>query len=392
MVKGELLKIIESELNNLEAAGLYKEERTVGLQPDQMVELSGGSTYLNFCSSDYLGLASDSDLGRVEEGSSPFGSSSTRLLCGTLKVHQDLESWLSLFFDREASMVLPTVYEAHLGIFEALCGEKDVIILDALASSSLRDGARLSQAKVLFYQNNDMQNLEEQLKKTEHHRFRFIVTDGVFTLNGIPSDLISMVDLSKKYNATLIVSDVEGVGVMGATGRGALQWQNVQTEVDLLIGSLGHLIGESGGGFISGRKDLIRWLKQKSKPYLFQIPSSPRSLFPYIKLIERLNGDQAPLDRLNKLKNLFGQSLVDHGLEVLGFDHPIIAVRIGNAVATQRIVNYLFEKQIYATGYCYPLVPRGEALLRFQITAGHSVEALTESIQTLTHAVHRFLD
>lgn len=383
-VKKRIFKFLEKETSNLEAAGLLKRDLVGEVLPDGFFRTSDGNEIYNLCQNDYLGFEGDPDLLQAQREISNAGFLQTgapRVAGGTHPLHLELEQWISSLVDLPETVVFQNYLEVTTTLFETLLGAEDGIFYDVLCPPAIKDGIRFSQASAIPFLHNDALFLEDLLKKSAHLRFRAIVVQGVFSLNGAICDLKSFIKLAEQYEALLILDETEGLGVMGTAGRGTRHFLNISSGVDLVIGQLGHLVGSSNGGFVAGTKELISWMRQKSKAYLFHPPLTIQSTQFFIKLVSKLLNSEAKLTLLEKNRVRFGQTLVDQGYNVVGFDHPIIAINTGDVLTTQRLMNALYEKNVSVMGYCYPIVPDNEALIRTQISARFSSSWLEQVLE-----------
>jgi glycine C-acetyltransferase len=359
----ELLTFLEKENTHLEHAGLFKSE----LAMDQ-------KTLIDLGSQDYLGLSvhplvKSAAIEMIETHG--VGLASPRMVTGTRAVHEELETALSRYLGTEDTLLYSSRYHANTGLFESLFDDRDWLFADELIHPSLADGMRLSKARVGIYKSHDMNHLEDSLKRSRAARFRVIVTDGVFPLEGRPAELGEITMLADKYAAQVFVDDTHGVGVMGPRGRGTIEALGVKGEVDLITGSLTSTIGAGSGGFASGKKQIVEWLRQKSRPYLASSAPPPSSAGAALAALRLLEKDLSPLTTLKAKVAKLREGLAAQGFEVIKADHPIVVLMIGHAVAAQRLINALYQRNIYAVGFCHPVVPEGAARIRAQISMRH---------------------
>ena len=380
-----LIELLSRESRKLEQAGLSKKERLV--ETDSWRD--GGSEMvhvIDFTSDDYLGLQG---LKAIHDSASAAldlygpGVFSTRMQSGTRSIHRELEKEVATFLGMPAALVYTSRYQACLGLFEPLFDQRDYIFCDAVVHPSIADGARLSGARVHSFANHDLDDLEDKLKRSRGARFRAIVTDGVSPLDGVVANLPGICRLAETYDALTIVDDSMGLGVLGTTGRGTAEHHGVTNRVDILIGSFEAALGGSTGGFISAHHDIVDWLRQKSIPYIFSgamPPPAAGSAKGVLKLLER---DQQPLEDLRKRQMQLRSALANLGYRVYGGEHPLLAVDVMESITLQKMINQLFDLGIFAYGLCYPVVPEGEARIRFQVSANHTEAQLEQTITAL---------
>lgn len=378
------LDYLNHELGLLKEAGLFKEERIIASTQDADVQLKNGAHVLNFCSNNYLGLANNPALieaayqGLQKYG---FGLASVRFICGTQIVHLELEKKISEFLSTEETILYSSCFDANGGLFETLLGPEDAIITDALNHASIIDGIRLCKAKRLRYQNNDMEDLENKLKEAKECRFRLIATDGVFSMDGIIANLPAICDLAERYQALVMLDDCHATGFLGKNGRGTPEYWNVMGRVDIITGTLGKALGGASGGYTTGKKEIINWLRQRSRPYLFSntlCPSIASASLEVFRLLEREG--EALRSTLWRNVATFRKRMSALGFELAGKDHPIIPVMLGDAKLTQLFAKRMLEEGIYVVGFFYPVVPQGTARIRTQMSAAHSLENLDKAI------------
>lgn len=371
----------------LRDAGLFKEERPLYSPQNALVRIASGCEVVNLCANNYLGLANHAGLlaaakrGLDERG---FGMASVRFICGTQDAHLELEQGLARFLGSEAAILYSSCFDANGGLFEALLGEKDVVISDALNHASIIDGIRLCKARRLRYANNNMVELEDCLRQSRNARFRLIATDGVFSMDGVIADLSRICELAKRYDALVMVDDSHAVGVLGASGRGTHEFHGVMERVDILTGTLGKALGGSGGGYTAGRRELVEWLRQRSRPYLFSNALSPAVVYASLQVLEMLETGNALRARLLENSSYFRERMQAAGFRLAGADHPIIPVLIGDAVLSARMAERMLEEGIYVVGFSYPVVPLGQARIRTQMSAAHSRSQLDAAVDAFT--------
>ena len=375
-------KFLKNELNRIKNDGLYKKERII--ESDQNANISvNNKTVLNFCANNYLGLSNNSDIIKSAQTALEqwgFGLSSVRFICGTQTIHTKLEEKISLFLNKEDTILYTSCFDANGGLFETLLGEEDAIISDALNHASIIDGVRLCKADRYRYQNSNMKELEAILKKTQNHRFRLITTDGVFSMDGFIAKLDEICKLAKKYNALVHVDDSHATGFVGNTGRGSAEFHNVLDEVDIITSTLGKALGGASGGFTSANKEIISMLRQKSRPYLFSNSLAPVIVAASIKVLDILENSNDLIHQVNQNTQYFRNEMSKLGFEIKEGIHPIVPVMIGDAKIAQQMADDMLNENIYVIGFSYPVVPKGEARIRVQISAAHTKNDLDRAI------------
>jgi glycine C-acetyltransferase len=378
------LDYLKDEINQLKESGLYKEERVITSPQNAQIKLQNQSTVLNFCSNNYLGLANHPKIrhsARESLDKYGFGMASVRFICGTQTIHIELENKLSEFLNTEATILYSSCFDANGGLFETLFGSEDAIISDSLNHASIIDGIRLCKAQRFRYQNNDMHDLEEKLKESQECRYRLIATDGVFSMDGTIANLAAICDLADKYKALVMVDDCHSAGFLGNNGRGTHEFCNVMGRVDIITGTLGKALGGASGGYTSGKKEVIEWLRQKSRPYLFSNTLCPNIASAALTVFHLLE-EEGPFLRKQLFENAkyFREEMTRLGFNLAGKDHPIIPVMLGDAKLTQNFAKKMLEEGIYVIGFFYPVVPHGMARIRTQISAAHTKEDLEHAI------------
>ena len=375
-------KFLKNELDRIKNDGLYKKERII--ESDQNANISvNNKTVLNFCANNYLGLSNNSDIIKSAQTALEqwgFGLSSVRFICGTQTIHTKLEEKISLFLNKEDTILYTSCFDANGGLFETLLGEEDAIISDALNHASIIDGVRLCKADRYRYQNSNMKELEAILKKTQNHRFRLITTDGVFSMDGFIAKLDEICKLAKKYNALVHVDDSHATGFVGNTGRGSAEFHNVLDEVDIITSTLGKALGGASGGFTSANKEIISMLRQKSRPYLFSNSLAPVIVAASIKVLDILEHSNDLIHQVNQNTQYFRNEMSKLGFEIKEGIHPIVPVMIGDAKIAQQMADDMLNENIYVIGFSYPVVPKGEARIRVQISAAHTKNDLDIAI------------
>ena len=382
-MKNNLLQALSAQTEELKENGLYKDERIITSQQQALISVEGGQEVLNFCANNYLGLANNPDL--IETGKKAldkygFGLSSVRFICGTQDVHKALEDKISEFLKTEDTILYSSCFDANGGLFETILGNEDAVISDALNHASIIDGVRLCKAKRFRYKNNDMADLEEQLKAAEGCRYKLIVTDGVFSMDGIIANLKSVCDLADKYGALVMVDDSHAVGFIGENGRGTPEYCGVLDRVDIITGTLGKALGGASGGYTSGRKEIIEWLRQRSRPYLFSNTLAPVIASTSIAVLDMISAKPELRERLQENSRIFRTRMEDAGFELVPGNHPIIPVMLGDAVLAQKMAAGLLKEGIYVIGFSFPVVPRGQARIRTQMSAAHTPEQVNKAV------------
>ncbi len=378
-----LSKKIELQIQEIQKDGLYKSERVIESKQNAEITVNN-QTVLNFCANNYLGLSSSPALVDAAKNGLDnwgLGLSSVRFICGTQAIHKELEHKLSTFLHMEDTILYSSCFDANGGLFETLLNNKDAIISDALNHASIIDGVRLCKAKRFRYSNSNMQELEEILIKTQKNRLRLITTDGVFSMDGYIAKLDQICKLAKKYDALIHVDDSHATGFVGATGRGSAEYHNVLNEVDIITSTLGKALGGASGGFTSSKKEIIEMLRQKSRPYLFSNSLAPVIVSASISVLDMLNNKNNLIEKLNENTKYFRLEIKRVGLKIKDSEHPIVPIMIGNAKQAQIMAEKLLKENIYVIGFSYPVVPKGEARIRVQISAAHTKEDLQRAIK-----------
>ncbi len=376
------LKHIQSELEEIRKAGLYKEERTL-LSPQQAHIKTAGGEVLNFCANNYLGLANDPDLiaaGKEALDQYGYGMASVRFICGTSEIHKALENKVSEFLQTEDTILYSSCFDANTGLFETLLNEKDAIISDRLNHASIIDGVRLCKATRFRYNHSDMTHLETQLKRAADKRFKLIATDGVFSMDGDVALLGDICDLAEKYSAWVMVDDSHATGFFGPTGRGSIEYRKVMRRVDIITSTFGKALGGASGGFTTGRKEMVELLRQRSRPYLFSNSLSPVIAAVTLKAIDKI--DQSPhlVKKLQANITHFRGEITQAGFDIRPGEHPIIPIMLGEASLAHEMADKLLKEGIYVIGFSYPVVPQGEARIRIQVSAGHEIPDLDQAV------------
>ena len=376
---------LEQQLNATREDGLYKVERVITTQQQADIATQSGDHVINFCANNYLGLANHPALIEAAKSgldSHGFGMASVRFICGTQDIHKALEAKISDFLGTEDTILYPSCFDANGGLFETLLGPEDAIVSDALNHASIIDGVRLSKAKRYRYANNDMQALEEQLKQAREDGARFILiaTDGVFSMDGIIANLKGVCDLADKYDAMVMVDDCHATGFLGENGRGSHEYCDVLGRVDLITGTLGKALGGASGGYTSGSKAAIEWLRQSSRPYLFSNSVAPPIVAASLKVFDMMADGHDLRAQLWRNAEHFRNRMTEAGFTLAGKDHAIIPVMLGDAKLANQMAEKLLEKGIYVIGFSYPVVPKGQARIRTQMSAAHTLEHVDKAV------------
>ena len=377
-------KHLQKELASIEEAGLFKRERIIVSPQGAVIKLNTGKEVLNFCANNYLGLSSDRELiaaAKEALDSHGYGMSSVRFICGTTDLHKELEAKVAEFFGTEDSILYAACFDANGGVFEPLLGEEDAIISDALNHASIIDGVRLCKAQRYRYANADMNDLEEQLKKAQEQRFRLIVTDGVFSMDGNVAPLDKIIELAEKYDAMVMVDESHSAGVVGKTGRGVTELFNLRGKVDIITGTLGKAFGGAIGGFTTGRKEIIEMLRQRSRPYLFSNSLPPMVVNAGIRMFEMMSKTNILQDKLHSNTEYFYSQMKQAGFDIKPTQSAIVPIMLYDAKLSQDFASRLLEEGIYVIGFYYPVVPKGQARIRVQLSAAHEKEHLDKAVK-----------
>ena len=381
---GKCRQQLKTEIDDIRAAGLYKSERIIDSPQSAHVGVGRKAPVLNLCANNYLGLANNSDVisaAREALDEWGYGLASVRFICGTQTIHKQLEEKLTTFLGTEDTILYTSCFDANGGLFETLLGPDDAVISDELNHASIIDGVRLCKAARFRYKNNDMADLEAQLVAAKDARRKLIVTDGVFSMDGYLANLSAICDLADEHDALVMVDDSHAVGFMGKHGRGTHELQGVMGRVDILTGTLGKALGGASGGYTSGRAEIIEYLRQRSRPYLFSNTLAPSIVAGSIKAIELLTESTKLRDRLEANTRFFRGEISASGFEILPGEHPIIPIMLGDAVLATKVADAMLEKGVYVVSFSYPVVPQGKARIRTQISAAHTQEDLTFAIK-----------
>ncbi|ETN94730.1 glycine C-acetyltransferase [Zhouia amylolytica] len=382
---GKIKEHLQNELQEIKDAGLYKKERIITSPQDAVIKISTGQEVINFCANNYLGLSSHPEVIQAAKDtmdSHGFGMSSVRFICGTQDIHKDLEQKIADFYETEDTILYAAAFDANGGVFEPLLGPEDAIISDSLNHASIIDGVRLCKAKRFRYANNNMQDLEEKLKEANASgaRFKIIVTDGVFSMDGLVAPLDEICDLADKYDALVMIDECHAAGFIGETGRGTLEEKGVMGRIDIITGTLGKALGGAMGGYTTGKKEIIEILRQRSRPYLFSNSLAPAIVGASIKVFDMLSNDTELRDKLQWNTEYFKKGMKEAGLDIIDGDSAIVPVMLYDAKLSQTMADKLLERGIYVIGFFYPVVPKDKARIRVQLSAAHTKEHLDKAI------------
>ena len=382
---GAIKSNLQKELKEIKEAGLYKTERIITTSQDAIIKVSTGEEVINFCSNNYLGLSNNKEVVQAAKDtldSHGFGMSSVRFICGTQDIHKQLEHEIADFFHCEDTILYAAAFDANGGVFEPLLNKEDAIISDSLNHASIIDGVRLCKAARYRYANNDMGDLEAQLIEAskQNHRFKIIVTDGVFSMDGIVAQLDEICDLADKYDALVMVDECHASGFIGKTGRGTMELKGVLGRVDIITGTLGKALGGAMGGFTTGKKEIIEILRQRSRPYLFSNSLAPTIVGASLKVFELISKDTYLRDTLENNTNYFRNEMEKAGFDLVGADAAIVPVMLYDAKLSQDMADLLLDEGIYVIGFFFPVVPKDKARIRVQLSAAHTKEHLDKAI------------
>ncbi|NHN27333.1 glycine C-acetyltransferase [Flavobacterium jejuense] len=382
---GKIKQHLQNELNTIQENGLFKKERIITSPQGAEIKIATGETVLNFCANNYLGLSSHPEVVQAAKDALDthgFGMSSVRFICGTQDIHKELEQKIAKFYGTEDTILYAAAFDANGGVFEPLLGEEDCIISDSLNHASIIDGVRLCKAARYRYQNNDMSDLEAQLIEANEigHRFKLIVTDGVFSMDGLVAPLDKICDLADKYDAMVMVDECHAAGFIGATGKGTLEAKGVMKRVDIITGTLGKALGGAMGGYTTAKKEVIEILRQRSRPYLFSNSLAPSIVGASLKVFELLEKDTSLRDKLEWNTNYFKEGMKNAGFDIIDGDSAIVPVMLYDAKLSQIMADELLKKGIYVIGFFFPVVPKEKARIRVQLSAAHTKEHLDKAI------------
>jgi len=399
---GNMGEALKRDLQELRDAGLYKEERVIRSKQDALIEVehppgSPPRKVINFCANNYLGLSSHPaviEAARESLNERGFGMSSVRFICGTQDRHKLLETRLAEFLGTEDSILYAACFDANGGVFEPLLSEKDVILTDQLNHASIIDGIRLCKARRAIYEHADMTDLEEKLKSAADARYRLIATDGAFSMDGAIARLDEICDLADRYDALVMVDDCHATGFLGPRGRGSHEYRGVMGRIDIITGTFGKALGGASGGFVSGRREIVELLRQRSRPYLFSNTLAPPITSATLKVLELLEESTSLRDKLEENTARFREAMTEAGFQIKEGDHPIVPIMLYDARLAQAIAAELFEEGIYVIGFSFPVVPKGEARIRVQLSAGHNADQIDQAVAAFTHVAkkHGVLD
>jgi len=386
---GKIREHLQQELHTIEENGLFKKERIITSPQGPEITLSTGETVLNFCANNYLGLSSHPEVVQAAKDAMDthgFGMSSVRFICGTQDIHKQLERKIADFYGTEDTILYAAAFDANGGVFEPLFGEEDAIISDALNHASIIDGVRLCKAARYRYENSNMDDLEQQLIKAnaQGHRFKIIVTDGVFSMDGLVAPLDKICDLAEQYDALVMVDECHAAGFIGAKGKGTLESKNVMGRVDIITGTLGKALGGAMGGYTTAKKEIIEILRQRSRPYLFSNSLAPAIVGASLKVFELLEKDTSLRDKLELNTEYFKKGMKEAGFDIIEGDSAIVPVMLYDAKLSQTMSDELLKKGIYVTGFFFPVVPKGKARIRVQLSAAHTHEHIITAIRAFT--------
>ncbi|GGD51120.1 glycine C-acetyltransferase [Muriicola marianensis] len=382
-------KYLQDELDSIQEAGLYKKERIITSPQGAVIKISTGQEVINFCSNNYLGLSSHPEVIQAAKDtldSHGFGMSSVRFICGTQDIHKELEEKIAKFYGTEDTILYAAAFDANGGVFEPLLSAEDAIISDSLNHASIIDGVRLCKAKRYRYANNDMKDLEAQLKQAnaDGARFKIIVTDGVFSMDGLLAPLDKICDLADAYDAMVMIDECHAAGFIGETGRGTLEEKGVMDRIDIITGTLGKALGGAMGGYTTGKKEIIEILRQRSRPYLFSNSLAPAIVGASIKVFDMLEGSTELRDRLESNTAYFKKGMKEAGFDIIDGDSAIVPVMLYDAKLSQKMADMLLDEGIYVIGFFYPVVPKGKARIRVQLSAAHTRAHLDTAIKAFT--------
>jgi len=378
---------LEKELEEIKDSGLYKEERIITTPQAAAIKTQQSGEVLNFCANNYLGLSSHPDVLKAAKDAIDeygFGLSSVRFICGTQTIHKELERKIADFVGTEDAILYAAAFDANGGLFEPLLGKEDAIISDQLNHASIIDGIRLCKAQRFRYKNNDMADLEEKLKEAQSARRRMIATDGVFSMDGHIAKLDKICDLADKYDAMVMVDDCHATGFIGKTGRGTHEYHDVMGRVDIITGTFGKALGGGSGGFTAAPKEIVDMLRQRSRPYLFSNTLAPAIVGASIKVVDLLSGSTKLRDKLANNTAWFRQAMKEAGFDIIEGETPIVPVMLYDAKLSQKFANRLMDEGIYVIGFFYPVVPKGQARIRVQLSAAHDQEHLEQAVAAFT--------
>jgi len=384
-MNNHLNQYLSQQISELHNNGLYKDERVINSQQSADISVENGDDVINFCANNYLGLANHSELihtGKEALDKYGYGLASVRFICGTQTVHKELEQRMSQFLGMKDTILYSSCFDANAGLFETLLGAEDAIISDELNHASIIDGVRLCKAKRFRYKNNDMTDLEQQLIAAKDNRFRLIATDGVFSMDGTIANLKGICDLADKYDALVMVDDSHAVGFVGENGKGTPEHCGVIDRVDIITGTLGKALGGASGGYTSASKEIVDWLRNRSRPYLFSNTLAPMIASTSIKVLDLLESGSQLRTKLRDNSQYFRTKMSELGFELVPGEHPIIPVMLGDAKLAKAFANRMLELGIYVVGFSFPVVPNGKARIRTQMSAAHERHHIDKAVET----------
>ncbi|MBX2873183.1 MAG: glycine C-acetyltransferase [Saprospiraceae bacterium] len=379
--------VLQEEIQSIKEAGLYKEERVITTPQSAVIKTDKGLEVLNFCANNYLGLSSHPDVIKAAKeaiDTHGFGMSSVRFICGTQDIHKELERKIADFLGMEDAILYAAAFDANGGLFEPILGKEDAIISDTLNHASIIDGIRLCKAARYRYKTNDMADLELKLQEAQGARRRLIATDGVFSMDGTIAQIDKICDLADKYDAMVMVDECHSTGFVGKTGRGTHEYCNAMGRVDIITGTFGKALGGASGGFTAAKKEIVDILRQRSRPYLFSNTVMPSIVGASIKVLDLLSSTTELRDRLENNTQHFRKAMTEAGFDILPGVHPIVPIMLYDAKLSQDFANALLEEGIYVIGFYYPVVPKGQARIRVQISAGHELHHLDRAVEAFT--------
>ena len=383
MMRETLYDSLATQARGMEDAGTYKHERILESAQGAHIQAAGGRAVINMCANNYLGLADHPDVvaaARDAVDAWGFGLASVRFICGTQRLHKDLESRISRFVGKDDTILYNSCWDANGGLFETILGPEDAIISDELNHASIIDGIRLCKARRLRYRNNDMTDLRARLEEARDARYRLIATDGVFSMDGYLADLPAICQLADEHDALIMVDDSHAVGFVGPHGRGTHEHHDVMDRIDILTGTLGKALGGASGGYTSGRRELIDWLRQRSRTYLFSNTVAPPVAAGSLRAIQMLEESTQLRDRLEENTRFFRAEMTSRGFSILPGEHPIVPVMLGDAALASRMADAMLDEGVYVVGFSYPVVPHGKARIRTQVSAAHSRQDLEQAV------------
>ncbi len=383
---GKIKDHLQKELSAIKEAGLYKKERIITSSQDAVIKISTGEEVINFCANNYLGLSNNPEVIQAAKDTMDrhgYGMSSVRFICGTQDIHKELEQKIADFYQTEDTILYAAAFDANGGVFEPLLSKDDAIISDSLNHASIIDGVRLCKAARYRYENNNMEDLEKQLIEAnkQNHRFKIIVTDGVFSMDGIVAQLDKICDLADQYDALVMVDECHAAGFIGKTGRGTVELKNVMGRVDIITGTLGKALGGAMGGYTTGKKEIIEILRQRSRPYLFSNSLAPAIVGASLKVFEMIDKDTSLRDKLEENTQYFRSKMEAAGFDLTGADAAIVPVMLYDAKLSQQMADMLLDEGIYVIGFFFPVVPKGKARIRVQLSAAHEKEHLDKAVE-----------